>query len=299
MSSGATTPFETWLEPPSAAFARAGAATRTDEQKLARLRVHLTYLWRHRRKARLDNPQLFTELIQARKLFDRNAAMPPLADKLLAKDHVARALGSQWVIPTLWHGTELPERQRWPAPFVVKARHGCNQRAFIRSARDDWQAVRESAQGWMRHRYGYWLDEWLYSRIEKGLLIEPFMGSNGQLPLDYKFYVFGGRVEYVQVHIDREYRHRWVIFDRVWKRVSRATGDADPAPPLSLRAMIEAAEQLGRQFDFVRADFYQIGRTPMFGELTFYPGSGLDPFDPPSLDAEMGARWHAAKVSAE
>jgi len=41
----------------------------------------------------------------------------------------------------------------------------------------------------------------------------------------------------------------------------------------------------------VRVDFYEIDGHPRFGEMTFYPGSGLDPFDPPALDAMLGDRW--------
>jgi hypothetical protein len=48
---------------------------------------------------------------------------------------------------------------------------------------------------------------------------------------------------------------------------------------------------LGADFDFVRIDFYDVGGIPRFGEMTFYPGSGLDPFDPPELDHELGRYW--------
>ncbi|HCB74662.1 MAG TPA: hypothetical protein DEP91_00545, partial [Sphingomonas bacterium] len=62
-------------------------------------------------------------------------------------------------------------------------------------------------------------------------------------------------------------------------------------PPAALARMIEGAETLGAGFDFVRVDLYDIAGTPRFGELTFYPGSGLDRFDPPSLDRLLGRLW--------
>jgi hypothetical protein len=188
----------------------------------------------------------------------------------------------------------LPAAPDWPLPFVVKSRHGCNQRVFVRDGDEDWAHIRRRASRWMRRPYGKWLDEWLYRDIELGLLVEPFVGVEGELPIDYKLYVFGGRVEYVQVHIRRERAHRWIILDRDWRRVSAPGTDPDPAMPLSLSAMIEAAEQLGRSMDFVRIDFYEVRGRPLFGEMTFYPGSGLDAFNPVALDADMGARWLAA-----
>ena len=263
----------------------------------ARLRVKLTYLWRHGRLPDLDDPRTFTERVQRRKLVDRDMRMPVFADKVRAKAIVADRLGPEWVIPTLWHGNTLPEREAWPRPFVVKARHGCNQIAFVNEG-VCWERVRQRAERWVGQTYGTWLDEWLYTHIQRGVLVEPFVGIGRALPIDYKMFVFGGRVEFVQVHLDRGGRHRWIVFDRQWHRVSSQTDDADPEPPRALSAMIEGAEELGRGFDFVRVDLYEIRGRPMFGEMTFYPGSGLDRFDPVALDDVMGNAWHAAATSA-
>ncbi len=261
----------------------------------ARLRIMLTYLWRHRRLPKLAAPELFSELIQQRKLFDRDERLSLLADKLRVKDHVADLLGTQWVIPTLWHGSELPMAPIWPRPFVLKSRHGCNQRAFVRTGFEDWTRIRNAAARWLRAPYGIWLDEWAYRGIPRGLLVEPFIGQADRLPIDYKLFVFGGRVAYIQVHLDREGRHRWVVLDRGWRRVSAPTADDDPPRPVSLAAMIEAAEALAQGFDFVRVDLYEVAGCPLFGEMTFYPGSGLYPFDPLALDRAMGAHWRRAR----
>ena len=259
--------------------------------KLAPLRIHITHLWRHHRLCNLARPTRFNELVQHRKLHDRNLQLPALADKLTVKPYVADRLGPAWVIPTLWHGTVLPDTAPWPRAFVVKSRHGCNQAAFVRTAADDWAAVQRRSRRWMRRDYGFWLDEWLYTHIPRGLLVEPFVGSDGALPVDYKLFVFHGRVEFVQVHLQRETCHRWIVFDRDWSRVSAATADPDPPRPHSLPGLIDAAETLGRGFDFVRVDMYEVERRPLFGEMTFYPGSGLGRFDPVSLDTRMGACW--------
>ena len=51
----------------------------------SRLRIHLTYWWRHRRLAQLATPMLFTEWVQHRKLHDRDPRLPVLADKVTVK----------------------------------------------------------------------------------------------------------------------------------------------------------------------------------------------------------------------
>jgi hypothetical protein len=261
------------------------------------LRVQLTYVWRHRRLARLKKPRLFTEWVQHRKLHDRDPRLPRLADKVTAKGFVAQQLGRDWVTPTLWRGVSLPPKPIWDYPFVVKSRHGCGQTVIVRGLADYAEAVRKSRR-WMRSAYGAWLDEWLYGQIGRGLLVEPFIGEGTELPVDYKVFVFGGQARFVQVHLGRGDRsHRWLVFDRNWRRVSPPSADADPPPPASLREMLHGAERLGASFSFVRADFYDVAGRARFGELTFYPGSGLERIDPPRLDLLMGLLWSSALTS--
>lgn len=264
----------------------------------AALRVWLTYSWCHRRLPRLADPARFTELVQWRKLTLRDPDVPGWIDKVEAKDRVAARLGREWVVPLLWHGRELPERRPSTQPIVVKPRHGCNRIAFVADA-DDWHNARSVMQREADRPYCEWLDEWGYRQVPRGLLVEPHLGDPATLPLDYKLFVFGGRVEFVQVHLNRRRRHRWIVFDRNWRRVSAPGADADdPPPPVSLAQMIAGAEELARGFDFVRVDLYEDTGHPKFGELTFYPGSGLMPFDPDGLDFEMGRLWLRARRTA-
>ncbi|WP_010216430.1 ATP-grasp fold amidoligase family protein [Sphingomonas sp. PAMC 26621] len=255
------------------------------------LRLHLTYLWRHKRLLSLTAPRLFTELVQQRKLVDRDPRMPGLIDKLTVKRFVSDMLGPDWVTPTLWSGDILPTTPPCSYPFVVKSRHGCKQLRVVCSQADDWAMVRRAAASWMRRSYGDWLDEWGYRDVPRGVLIEPFVGVAPVLPIDYKLYVFHGRVAVIQVHSDRATNHRWTVFDRRWRRLSGDGLGEDMPPPMALDRMIEGAEALASGFDFVRIDFYDVGRVPRFGEMTFYPGSGLDPFDPFSLDVSLGQCW--------
>lgn len=257
---------------------------------LRRLRVQLTYVWRHGRLADLANPHLLTEHVQRRKLYVRDPRYPQLADKVQVKGYVAARLGVRWLVPTLWRGSNLPMRAAWSMPFVVKSRHGCGQFLVVRDEADYREARRRSRR-WMRSTYGTWLDEWLYAQIVPGLLVEPYIGVGPHLPLDYKLFVFGGRARYIQVHLARATSHRWVVFDLNWRRASPANDEADPQRPVSLGQMIAAAEELGKDFDFVRVDFYEVAGQPLFGELTFYPGSGLEPVEPAALNEAMGSWW--------
>ncbi|WP_260600129.1 ATP-grasp fold amidoligase family protein [Sphingomonas endolithica] len=261
---------------------------------LALLRVHLTYLWQHRRALHLSTPQRFTEWVQHRKLYDRDPRLPELVDKVAVKAVVALALGPEWVIPTLWEGRSLPDQPPAPLPLVVKARHGCGHIAFVRTLAE-WEAARSQTASWENMRYGRWLDEWAYASVPSGLLIEPYLGQEEVLPIDYKLFVFGGRAAFVQVHLDRATSHRWIVMDRDWLRVSPPSRDADPARPRTLDRLIAGAERLARGHQFLRIDCYEIAGKTLFGEVTVYPGSGLLPVVPASLDRHMGELWRHAR----
>lgn len=264
---------------------------------LRSLQLRLWYRWRLGQWPRLVRPRLFTEWVQHRKLHDRDPRLPRLADKVLAKQWVAQLAGDEAVTPTLWQGRALPDRPVTAFPYVVKARHGCGHWALVRNAAEH-RIARAASERWTRKAYGGLLGEWLYGEIERGLLVEPYLGEGDLLPIDYKFFVFGGSATHVQVHLGRNDRHRWIVMSRDWRRISGASGDPDPPAPDALPAMLAMAERLGANFPFVRVDLYDIGGRPRFGELTFYPGSGLMRIDPPELDGEWGRAWSAARAAS-
>ncbi|MEO7786427.1 MAG: ATP-grasp fold amidoligase family protein [Sphingomicrobium sp.] len=258
----------------------------------ARLRVRLAYWWRHGRLPDLDAPRLFTEWVQWRKLNERSLLLAAMTDKGRSKAMVAASLGPEWVVPTLWQGQVAPKVAPWPTPFVIKSSHGCNQYAIVRDAARDWPEALERSRAWTQSHYGYWLDEWLYSKSAPGLIVEPFIGQGEVPPKDYKVYVFNGVAAVVQVHSGRLTDHRWVQYDCAWNRLSNGSASS---PPDGLAAMIDAAEALGRGHDFLRVDFYDLPGQPLFGEFCLYPGSGLDRFDPVDLDLVLGEKWTAAR----
>lgn len=264
----------------------------------AQVRVTVSFLWRHGRLPRLARPELFNDWVQWRKLHDRDASLAALTDKLHAKSVAAERVAPSLVIPTLWFGKRLPESAGWPMPFIVKANHGCRQFVVVRSA-EDWACAKREAPGWLKRIYGTWLDEWHYGVARRAILIEPFVGPEDGLPVDYKVFVFGGVAEFIQVHLGRDADHRWIYFDRGWHGLS-GPGAEDVARPAWLAEMIEAAEQVAGDRDHLRVDFYEAGDGFRFGETCLFPGSGLDPFEPAALDAMLGRCWtSASRRSAE
>lgn len=251
---------------------------------LDRLRLEVLYRRKVGRSPNFNNPTYFTEKVQVAKLKWRSPRMVALADKVLAKQIVADKLGPDWITPTLYAGPDLPPRteRNWPVPFVVKANHRSGANHFVRSPGDcDWDVIEAKVKGWLRSRYGAMKAEWVYGPIKPQVLVEPFIGT-GRSPDDFRFYVFGGKVEFVSLNWDRYDGIKRAAFDVHWNRLPFVMTDDEPyygeripERPASLSEMIQAAKVLAEGFPFARVDFYEIDGRPRFGEVTFYPNSGL------------------------
>jgi hypothetical protein len=67
-----------------------------------------------------------------------------------------------------------------------------------------------------------------------------------------------------------------------------ALATEDSPPPRTLGKMLEVARRLAEPFPFVRVDLYELGERVYFGEMTFYPGKGVERFSPPEFDRTFG-----------
>ena len=84
------------------------------------------------------------------------------------------------------------------------------------------------------------------------------------------------------------------FFDDEWNAMAITEGNHPTHPELSkprfFNQMKEMANLLGAGLPFVRVDFYESGGRLYFGELTFYPNSGFEHFNPSDTDYVFG-QW--------
>ncbi len=104
--------------------------------------------------------------------------------------------------------------------------------------------------------------------------------------------VFNGKVEYIFTCTERfsESGMKVTFFNRDWNRLpfERTYCSREISRPGSFEEMLILAEELARGIPFVRVDFYEICHRPLFGEMTFYPGTGLEKFSLLAYDRMMG-----------
>ena len=113
--------------------------------------------------------------------------------------------------------------------------------------------------------------------------------------VDYKFHTFSGRVYAIQVDIDRYTDHRRCFFDVNWVKIPLEllypSTDAFIPSPQNLQNMLQYAQQIGAAFSYIRIDLYEVAGKTKFGEVTFYPGAGLEAFKPKTFDELFGQQW--------
>lgn len=247
----------------------------------------------------LDAPQTFSEKLQWRKVHDRRAILPVVVDKYRARDYVSDRVGTEYLIPLL-HVSDQPAAIPWdelPVPFIIKPNNGSGSKFIVRNlAAIDRQGVVAALSRSMQEIYGLSMLEWAYSRVPPRIVIEQLLlDQQGLLPKDFKFHVFGGRVEFLHVDQDREVEMRTVTYDRNWQPLSliqRGIKAGIPTrPPAQAAEMIALAERLAADLDYARVDLYNLDGRIYFGEITLYPDSGLRPFEPGDWDRRWGALW--------
>jgi hypothetical protein len=120
------------------------------------------------------------------------------------------------------------------------------------------------------------------------------LDENGEPPKDYKIFCFNGEPKLVQVDIDRFNNHRKNFYTLDWRFVELeikypSDKSIEIPKPEALDEMIELSRLLSSDFPHVRVDFYYIKNKIIFGELTFFHGSGFGHFRPEEFEIEMGS----------
>ena len=262
-----------------------------------RAHVVLDHLRYHGRFPNLQHPCTFSEKIAYRKLHDRDPRIPQLVDKIAAKQQMAVRFGTDFILPLLatFDSEAQVDFAALPYPSLIKPNHLSGFNVFLKERPADEKKIRRNLGRLLRARYERASEEWAYSQIAPRLLVEPLIEGGPHGLIDYKFHTFAGRVFSIQVDVDRYTHHARCFFDTAWKRMPLElvypAATYEISPPETLKEMIHYAEQIGAGFAYVRVDLYEIAGKVKFGEATFYPGAGLEVFNPREYDALFGEQW--------
>lgn len=110
---------------------------------------------------------------------------------------------------------------------------------------------------------------------------------------DYKFFCFGGTPRIIQLDFDRISDHKKNLYSIEWDLLPFSFNypshpECHFDKPSKLDEMVELARKLSKDLPFSRIDFYWVNGKILFGEITFFPASGLGLFNPPKWDTILG-----------
>ena len=242
-------------------------------------------------KLNLDNPKTYNEKLQWLKLYDRNPEYTTMVDKYEAKKHVASIIGEEYIIPTLavYDRAEDIDFTELPNQFVLKCTHDSGGVIICKdkSNFDKEAALNKLKQG-LKQNF-YWKNrEWPYKNVKPRIIAEKYMTDGDDSLKDYKFFCFNGKAKAMFVSKGRFYNY----FDMEFNKLPFEWGcpnfkDTIEKPERWLE-MISLAEKLSKSIPQLRVDFYYVEGKILFGELTFFTGSGFDKFNSSEWDAIMG-----------
>ena len=232
-------------------------------------------------------PRRLSELVQWRKLFDRNPAFVTFADKLATKAWIAERVPDLAIPETIWVGErpeDVPDSLLTPG-HVIKTNNASGQnhlphRSPLARGEFDRQFRRWLGASAAKRHLG-WLDqsqEWTYWKVPPKILVERQVGA-GRALVDISVRVFDGEAFLANCALDFKTEasadaYFWPDGTRVAQQ-TEATLPANFAVPPAFHRAVRAAERLAQGFDYLRVDFLADGDTLFAGEITCFPASGF------------------------
>ncbi len=239
-------------------------------------------------KLNLSNPKTFSEKLQWLKLYNRKPEYTIMADKALVKDFITKKIGKDFVIPTIGVYNSVDELpfDDLPERFVIKCTHDSGS-VFIcdKSKGLDVDYIKKQLSVQLNRNFFWYSREWVYKNIKPRIIVEEFIpDENGNCPVDYKFYCFNGKMEVFIVVNNRFINRSTNYYDKNLNFLNFGKIHSLPNPSIKLQIpqnfneMVAIAETLSENIPFLRVDLYSVNNQIYFGELTFYPSGGIEPF---------------------
>ena len=245
-----------------------------------------------------NNPVTFNEKLQWLKLYDRRPIYTQMVDKFEAKKYVANIIGEEYIIPTLgvWEKGEDINFDSLPNQFVLKTTHDSGSIVICKDKNvlDKKSAILTMNNSLKRKFYAI-TREWPYKNVKPRIIAEQYMVDESGVELkDYKFFCFNGKPKILKVDFNRFVKHQANYYDLDWNLLPfiehgyPSDSNFIIKKPNNLHKMIDFAQKLSQDIPFVRVDFYNINEEIYFGEITFYPNSGVRNFIPKEWNFKIG-----------
>jgi len=266
--------------------------------------VRIQYWIKTGRFLNLKKPRRFTEKLQYYKLFYRDPLMMQCVDKYEVRDYIAKRGFSNILNECFGVYDEVEDInfENLPKSFVLKDTlgYGGNSVIIVKDKSSiDYDNIKSIMKSWTDTPFNkkHPGREWVYDRRKHRIIIEKYIESDpdsGGL-IDYKFFCSYGEIKFLYVIADRNLGDKAGIgiYNKEFKLMGVNRADEKPLERLITKPdnygdLIKIAEVLSEPFPEARIDFYNENSNIVFGEITFFDGSGYMPFEPDEYDKILG-----------
>lgn len=260
--------------------------------------LQIKYRYKFNKKLDLKKPQTFNEKLQWLKLYDRNPEYTKMVDKYEVKKYVANIIRKEYIIPTIriYDKFEDIDFETLPNQFVIKCTHDSGGLVICEDkTKLEINEARKKINKSLKRNYYYVGREWPYKNVKPRIIVEKYMENNsGEEIIDYKLFCFNGVPRIILVCSERfsskNMCETW--FDEDWNYLDITENnhrtDKTIKCPINFDEMKILARKLSDGIPFLRCDFYEVNEKIYFGELTFFPASGFEKFEPNEWDKKLG-----------
>lgn len=260
----------------------------------------------------LEEPKCFSEMIQWVKLYYHDPVMQRCADKVLFKEYIREKLGEGYTAETykVWESPDEVDIKNIPQKCVIKSNccsDGVNILLVSDKSKIDFDKVEKDIKENWFDRLKLHTNSFAnyYYGVKPKVYVEEYLRQSD----DYDVLCFHGEPKYIYVKtehfdngINREVGYPMSFYTTDWKYMDIKYKDiptkSDLEKPPHLEEMLEISRVLSKDFPFVRVDFFENDKKLYVAEFSFAPWAGLRPYEPESMDYEMG-EWldivHTAK----
>lgn len=250
---------------------------------------------------KIENPQTFNEKLQWLKLYDRNPKYIQMVDKYEVRKYISENIGEEYLIPLIgvYNKFEEINFEELPNQFVIKCTHDSGGVVICKDkSKFNYKKAKSKIKAAMKRNFYYSGREWPYKNIKPRIIIEQYMEDKKSKELiDYKVMCFEGIPKFSFTCTERyNVGLKVTFFDLNWNKMPferhYPSSTKDIEKPKNYELMLELSKKLSKNIPFVRVDWYEINGNLYFGELTFYPGSGMEEFNPEIWDEKIGQLIH-------
>lgn len=264
--------------------------------------VKYLYKQQMNKELNIDNPQTFTEKINAFKVYYKRDSndYASLTDKNKVREYVKNKIGEEYLIPQISCVKKLKNSdiEKLPNRFVLKTNNGSGTNYIVKDkTKENYNEICDYMNSFLKIKYQYIWGEYHYKEIKPKIVIDELLvDEKGNLPDDIKCFCFNNNgVKHKVLYQERvigDERYR-IMFDEDWNIIDVKSSfkklDIDLQRPKNHKEIIKVIDKLSEDFNFVRVDLFLFKNKIYFGELTFTPTAGYLKFDDNETDLLWGS----------